>query len=77
LRDEEFDVCIVLDEQPDASHLYLAGRTEARIRAGYGTNDDCMLLNLHVSPSLQHSYLEDRNFSLARLFGAVDKPAVT
>ena len=76
LRDDAFDVCLLLNENADAEQLYLAGRTAARIRAGYGSTDDGVLLNLHVSPSQEHTGCADRNFAMARIFGAKSKPQV-
>ena len=71
-----FEVCLLLNCDADAEQLYLAGRSVAGIRAGYGAADDGVLLNLHIKPLDSHTFLADRNFAMARLFGAENKVPV-
>jgi ADP-heptose:LPS heptosyltransferase len=70
LHDEEFDLCLMLERSPDASLLYLAGKTAAAVRAGYCGAGEFPFLNLQVNPSSKQPYLADQNALMANVFGA-------
>jgi ADP-heptose:LPS heptosyltransferase len=67
---EEFDLCLVMEHSPDISHLYLAGKTAAAVRAGYSEAGLFPFLNIHVNPSPKQPYRLEQNRVLARALGA-------
>jgi ADP-heptose:LPS heptosyltransferase len=73
---EAFDVCVVLERRPKAPLLYLAGRSSAPVRAGYGGSGEAPFYNLHINPSAERKYLSDWNFAMAQMFGAINLPQV-
>lgn len=67
---EEIDLCLLLERQPDNALLYLIGKTAAPFRAGYVGSAQYPFLNIQVNPAPSKEYLSDRNFMIARIFGA-------
>jgi ADP-heptose:LPS heptosyltransferase len=67
---EGFDVCVLFEESPDFSLLYLAGKTGAAIRAGFAHSGSFPFLNVRIKPRNMVEHLSDRSLSLAETFGA-------
>ena len=70
---EEFDVCLMLERNPDISLRYLAGKTAAAVRVGYVGAGDFPFLNMHINPSPKRPYLSDQNALMAGIMGAADR----
>ena len=64
-----FDICILLERDPDLSMLSLIGSTNAPIRAGYEEAGGYPFLNLKARASSSNIYLPDKNCVMAELFG--------
>lgn len=67
---EGFDVCVLLDPAPAASVIALAGRTLARVRAGFAGAGPFPFLNLRVEAAPGPRYAPDRLLALTRALGA-------
>jgi ADP-heptose:LPS heptosyltransferase len=71
---EEIDLCLLLERVPNDALLYLIGKTAAPFRAGYVGSAHYPFLNIQVNPLPAKEYLSDRNFMIARIFGASENP---
>jgi ADP-heptose:LPS heptosyltransferase len=67
---EEFDLCLILEHEPDISLLFLAGKTSAPVRAGYSEAGLFPFLNMHINPSKHARLRADQNAVMARSLGA-------
>jgi hypothetical protein len=74
LHSEGFDLCVLLERNPDLSLLYLVGQTGAEVRVGYA--GAYPFLNMRVQLSPDPAYLPTQNLVIARMLGApVGRPS--
>jgi len=69
-----FDMCLMLEPNPDLSLLYCAGKSAAQVRIGIKGAGDYPFLNLHVNPAPCRTYLTDRSMLLAAMLGVPSGP---
>jgi len=65
----QFEICILLDRNPQISILSFVGLTNASIRAGYYEAGGYPFLNLKTRQAETGGYLSDKNCLMAELFG--------
>ncbi len=65
---DNFDLCILLDRNPDISMLFLVGSINAPIRIGFDSAGEYPFLNLRTR-SASKKYIADKNCMIAELFG--------
>jgi ADP-heptose:LPS heptosyltransferase len=70
LEHEHFDVCILLERNPDLALLHIVGKTGAPARIGYVDAGGYPFLNHEVRPDASTRYLADSDTALARAIGA-------
>jgi ADP-heptose:LPS heptosyltransferase len=70
LEHEHFDVCILLERNPDLALLHIVGKTGAPARIGYVDAGGYPFLNHEVRPDASTRYLADSDAALARAIGA-------
>jgi ADP-heptose:LPS heptosyltransferase len=76
VSEEDFDICFLLERNPDMTLLFLAGKTASPVRAGYGNAGNFPFLNMHVNPSDKNVYLASSNAVMAQTFGAPERATV-
>jgi ADP-heptose:LPS heptosyltransferase len=69
-----YDVCLMLEPEPDLALLYSAGRSAAPVRIGFRGAGDYPFLNLHVNPAQERPYLTDRGLLVAGMLGVPLRP---
>jgi ADP-heptose:LPS heptosyltransferase len=69
-----YDVCMMLETDPDLSLLFAAGQSAAAVRIALSGAGDYPFINQHVNPAPGRSYLTDRGLLVAATLGAPVKP---
>jgi ADP-heptose:LPS heptosyltransferase len=69
-----YDMCLMLEPEPDLALLYSAGRSAAPVRIGFTGAGDYPFLNLHVNPAPQRANLTDRGLLVAGMLGVPLRP---
>jgi len=66
----QFDVCLLLERNPDISLLHLMVRMSPKVRVGYAGASDYPFLNVRIRAQGTSVYVPDQNFILAEALGA-------
>ncbi len=67
------DICIVLEKNPDFPVLYLAAKTFAPIKVGYGSGSLWPYINISINSSDPQKRISSQNCFLASTLGAKNK----
>ncbi|KMQ52146.1 hypothetical protein CHISP_0827 [Chitinispirillum alkaliphilum] len=70
-----FDLCVMLEKNPDLSLLMLAAKTNAPIRVGYKKGNCSPFLNVCFNQNETEKTISERNCFLASTLGAKNKKA--
>ncbi|MBD3420827.1 MAG: hypothetical protein GF398_11975 [Chitinivibrionales bacterium] len=70
IKQEEYDLCVMLDKRPPFAVAYLGGLSRAPIRICYSHAAAYPYCNVRITPDESNTYLPTRNLSLAKHLGA-------